>query len=133
MIIIEELVEKTKHGNNNTYYELFSLVEEDLLKIARAKLHNEDNVKEVCQITYIRGYENIKKLRNNKYFKTWITRILINECNNIHKNRKRFTNNFDIDQIPDDNQDYLDSNIDFENIIKYLNEKEKNIFRLYSI
>lgn len=34
------------------------------------------------------AYKSLKKLKHNEYFKTWIIKILINECNKIYKMKK---------------------------------------------
>ena len=36
-----------------------------------------------------RGLVSIRKLREPAFFRTWLVRILINECNNIWRKRKR--------------------------------------------
>lgn len=131
MIKIEELVEKAKNGDEEAYSELIMLVKDDLYKIARAKLGNNENVQDAIQNTIINAYFNIGKLRNDQYFKTWITRILINECNRIYKNIKRedkliekYINNTDTEEC-------IDDTIDFDSIIMILDENKKKIFELY--
>ena len=131
MIIIEELVEKTKQGDKEAYSELISSLQTYLYKVAITRTKNEDDAQEVIQIAFIKAYLRISKLKKNNLFKTWITKILINECNNIYRNRKK-ANDFLEKYITNNKLEYsLDDGIDFENIIKCLNEKEKNIFKLY--
>ena len=86
MIKIEELVKLAKNGDKDAYTKLILLIKEDMFKVARARLNNEDDIHDAVQNTIINAYVNITKLRNNQYFKTWVTRILINECNRIYKN-----------------------------------------------
>ena len=45
-----------------------------------------------------RGLVSVKKLREPAYFRTWLTRILINECNKIWRKRKR---EVPVETIPD--------------------------------
>lgn len=40
------------------------------------------------QNAVLHAYEKLHTLRNEKYFKTWLTRILINECYHILRSRK---------------------------------------------
>ena len=44
---------------------------------------HEEDAKEVVQETIYKAYKNIKGLKEPKYFKTWLMRILINECKDI--------------------------------------------------
>ena len=37
----------------------------------------------------IETYRNIKKLKYNQYFKTWIIKILINKCNKQYRKNKK--------------------------------------------
>ncbi|CAM5219681.1 RNA polymerase sigma-70 factor OS=Ureibacillus acetophenoni OX=614649 GN=SAMN05877842_11911 PE=3 SV=1 [Ureibacillus acetophenoni] len=41
------------------------------------------------QETILIAYKNIQQVREPKYFKTWITRILINECNKLRKTQTK--------------------------------------------
>ena len=56
-----------------------------MYRIAKIRLSTVDDINEAVQNTVVKAFINIKKLNNSKYFKTWIIRILINECNNIYK------------------------------------------------
>lgn len=90
---MEELVEKSKKGDNQAFSELIISMENELYKIARTRLRNEEDIKEAVQETIIKTYSSLKKLRNSKFFKTWIIRILINECNSVYTKNKK--NNFE--------------------------------------
>jgi RNA polymerase sigma-70 factor (ECF subfamily) len=37
----------------------------------------------------VKAYENLHKLNNCKFFKTWIIRILINQANTVYKSRNK--------------------------------------------
>lgn len=47
-------------------------------KTAKAILKNEDDIEDAIQDTLESAYKNIQTLKEPKYFKTWMTRILIN-------------------------------------------------------
>lgn len=42
---------------------------------------------DALQESFISAYLNISSLKNNKRFKSWITKILINECNKLYKSK----------------------------------------------
>ena len=54
----------------------------------KAILQNEDDVCDAMQETLINIYKNISKLQSERYFKTWATRIAINECYHIIRKQK---------------------------------------------
>ena len=61
----------------------------DLYKVAKAYLKNEEDVADVMQETTLSAWEHLGELKKAAYFKTWLTRILINNCNNVLRERKR--------------------------------------------
>lgn len=128
---MEELVKRVKEGNTEAYSELVKSVHSELYGIAMSRLRNEADVQDAIQETIIIAYMNIAKLKDDSNFKSWIIKILINQCNKIHNKKKR---NKNIEEKYIDNNDRikdLDDNIDFENMIESLNKKEQEIFKLY--
>ena len=75
----------------------------------------------------------MRKLRDNKLFKTWLIKILINECNKIYKKRKKQDVSYEEKEV----ENYLMiednsfENISFDILIRNLNEEEKLILTLY--
>ena len=132
---MEELVEKSKKGDNQAFADLIISIENELYKIARTRLRNEDDIKEAVQETIVKSYSSIKKLRNNKFFKTWIIKILINECNNIYSKTKK--NNFEeynentikIESVNELNTKI--DNLDFFILIDNLNYTERIVLTLF--
>lgn len=64
--------------------------EKQLYGIARSMLKREADCEDAIQNTLLRAYANLKTLRNDKFFRTWLTRILINECYRILKKERDF-------------------------------------------
>lgn len=60
-----------------------------LYKIAYVYVKNEEDALEVFQETVYKAYVSIKDLKEEKYFSTWITRILINTAYDYLKKKKR--------------------------------------------
>jgi len=50
---------------------------------------NEDDALDAVQDTILSCWEKIPTLKQNKYFKTWLTKILINNCYDILRQRNR--------------------------------------------
>ncbi|MBQ2959846.1 MAG: sigma-70 family RNA polymerase sigma factor [Oscillospiraceae bacterium] len=64
--------------------------EKSLFLVALSYLHNTEDAKDVLQEALLSAYKNIHTLRNREYFKTWLTRIVINKSKNFLK-AKRYT------------------------------------------
>lgn len=128
---MEELVEKAKNEDSDAFTNLIFNIERDLYCIARSKIDNENDIEDIIQETMIIAFLNIKKLKNNSLFKTWVIRILINNCNKFYKRKKHKSIDEDeeINKIGSVEMDL--SNIEFKDFISFLNEDERTILTLY--
>ena len=128
---MEELVEKAKNRDNESFTNLILNIERDLYCIVRSKIDNENDIDDIIQETMIMAFINIKKLKNNSFFKTWIIRILINNCNKFYK-RKKHKSIEDEGEKNEIGSIEIDlSNIEFRDFISFLSEEEKTILTLY--
>ena len=64
--------------------------EPTLFHVSFSILHDEQDCADSVQEAILKAYENRHKLREIKYFKTWIVRIVINECYSLLRRKKRF-------------------------------------------
>lgn len=62
--------------------------ERALFLVAIAYLHNTEDAKDVLQEAALSAYKAMDGLKNKEYFKTWLTRIVINKCKNFLKSRR---------------------------------------------
>lgn len=62
---------------------------EMLYRVAFTLLRNENDCKDALQEAALKAWEKRGNLREEKHFATWMTRILINECHNIQRKRRR--------------------------------------------
>ncbi len=58
-----------------------------LYNVAKSILGLDTDCEDAVQEAILRAYEKLDSLRQAEYFKTWIVRILINECYKIQKKR----------------------------------------------
>ncbi|MCI6043536.1 sigma-70 family RNA polymerase sigma factor [bacterium] len=54
--------------------------ERQLYSTAKTILYNDQDCADAIQETIVKAFSKINTLRNDKYAKTWLIRILINEC-----------------------------------------------------
>lgn len=132
---MEEIIEKAKKGDNHAFTVLITNMQSELYKIAKLRLKSDDDINEAVQETIIKAYSSIKKLKNNQYFKTWIIKILINECNSIYqKNKKNQFEEYDENINIYENIDNINqkiSELDFFILIENLKYEEKIAITLY--
>lgn len=133
--LLGDLVQKSKKNDNAAFTKLILIFKNDLYKIAKMRLNCEDDIEDAVQDTIIQAYKNIKKLRNNKYFKTWIIKILINNCNKTYKKLCKEKKLENIEELTTTSYYISDEenikNLDFYILIKNLNYKERTSLTLY--
>ena len=60
-----------------------------LFRVAYSLLRNPEDCRDALQETALRAWEKRGRLREERYFATWVTRILINQCHDILRRRRR--------------------------------------------
>lgn len=86
---VTELVEKAKQGDRKAFVTLIEKKKVQMYKTAFMQLNNQQDALDAIQEALLKAYERIYTLRDNKYFYTWFMRILLNECHNIQRMKKR--------------------------------------------
>lgn len=133
---MEQLVEQAKSGDREAFEKLIMLLEKDLYRIAKLRLNNKEDIFDAVQETIIIAFQSIHKLRQPKYFKTWLIKILINQSNSIYKQKKRkkiisFEEIKETDEMNTSNIEIIEDKIDFNFICKDLKHEDKMIIVLY--
>ena len=82
---IEKLVKKAMKRDENALEMLLSQYQEYLYRIAYAYYKNEQEALDAVSECVAKVYVNLPKLRKPEYFKTRMTRILMNE---VHRREK---------------------------------------------
>lgn len=75
---IEKLAAKAIRGNAKAYGQLIEYYKEYLYKTAWLSVKNEEQALDIVGDCILKGFRFIHTLKNPAWFKTWITRILIN-------------------------------------------------------
>lgn len=60
-----------------------------LYHVSKSVLKSDADCGDAVQETLLRAYEKLHTLKNEAYFRTWITRILLNECYKICRKNKK--------------------------------------------
>lgn len=86
---MQALVEKAVQGDVDAFLELMDRNSLAMYKVAHAILNNDEHAADAVQDTILACFEKLHTLKKQEYFKTWMTRILINKCNGILRHYKR--------------------------------------------
>ena len=84
------LIRKAKDRDPDAFTTLMQQYTKDMYRVAIAILMNDEDTADAIQETILDCWERIGTLREDRYFKTWLTRILINNCYDIRKKRENF-------------------------------------------
>lgn len=125
-------MKKAQKGNDKAFLTIFQEYEQDLYRIAFIYVKNQNDALDVVQETAFRSFKTIKKLKEPKYFKTWLIRIAINSSIDfLKKKRKDFQL---IDNIEEHVSKEVNEDIELEITVKhlmdYLDEMEKSVIIL---
>jgi len=75
-----KIIQRIIEGDINLFEILIRRYDSFLYKIGRTYKHNHENTQDLMQDTYINAYSHLKKFENRSSFKTWLTRIMLNQC-----------------------------------------------------
>ncbi len=62
--------------------------EKSLYRVAKSILKNDEDCADAVQNAILKAFDKLHSLKNEKYFRTWLTRILINESYRILADRR---------------------------------------------
>jgi RNA polymerase sigma-70 factor (ECF subfamily) len=100
-----------------------------MYRVAVSMLGSKEDIEDSIQNSIIKAYEGIIKLKKNEYFKTWLIRILINECKRILKANKKVIHTEDINSDIPVVQDF--SNIEITQSVNLLQEELRVVTILF--
>lgn len=102
---------------------------QSMYKIARSYLKQDEDTADAIQDTILTCYEQLGSLKQNKYFKTWMTRILINKCNDILKKKKVIYLCEEINEVASADTNF--DKLEWDEIMQEIDEKYRTILLLY--
>ncbi len=129
-----DLVSKAKGGDKDAFIRLMEENKLAMYKTAKAILRNDEDSADAIQETILTCYKNIGTLKHNQYFRTWLTRILINKCNDIirQNNNLIFADIYDTEECFSPEQ-ANDEKIAVNNCLNSLSEHDQLIMVLYYV
>lgn len=123
------LVEKAKKNDSEAFTTLIQFYMKDMYKVGIAILKNDTDIADALQETILTCWEKIDALRKVEYFKTWLIRILINECYQLQRKSKYYSNYEEVQEIA-----YEDShNWELKEALHILEEKYRIVVILYYV
>lgn len=126
------LVKKAMNGDSEAFLQLMDIHQDTMLRIAHGYFTQTADIADAMQDTILDAYEHISKLREPQYFKTWLIRILINNCNHIYRSNKKYISLEEISETNQDASQDLDTPLHkFHELLECVSEENRLCFQLY--
>ncbi|MBO4291076.1 MAG: sigma-70 family RNA polymerase sigma factor [Lachnospiraceae bacterium] len=124
---MDSLIRLAKERDADAFTALMDAQTAGMYKVARAILQNDEDAADAIGDTILVCWEKLETLKENRYFKTWLTRILINHCYEILRSRSRFSGAEEIPEISG-RDDYR---IEWKEALSTLTEEYREVIVLY--
>jgi RNA polymerase sigma-70 factor (ECF subfamily) len=123
-IDINELNSLVKNGDKQVFINLIEKYKLDMYRMGKAILEKDEDIGDAMQETVLKAYQNIRTLKKLDSFKPWLLKIMVNECNNILRRKKKviFFDNFFNEETYEDNY----SNLDNQPVLRAVKSLEDN-------
>ncbi len=83
------LLRKAKCQDGEAFVALMQENMQSMYKVAGAILRSDEDAADAIQDTILTCWEKLHTLKKEEYFRSWLTRILINKCNDILRKGQR--------------------------------------------
>jgi RNA polymerase sigma-70 factor, ECF subfamily len=84
-----ELVERCQHGDVEAYGILVQRYQQRVYGLAFGMVRHEQDATDLCQETFVKGWQAIRGFQKNASFYTWLYRIATNLCIDHARKRER--------------------------------------------
>ena len=128
---MDELVQRAKENDADAFEKLIRLHMQTMYKIAKSYLASDEDAADAIQETALTCWEKLGILKKDKYFKTWMTRILINHCNQIYRQRSRMISEVLLPEEGAAEENY--AAVEWREFLMCLDEKYRVVTILYYV
>lgn len=128
---IEQLVRRAKKRDPDAFTELMQLHEKDMYRTASAILAQDADIADAIQETILTCWEKIDTLQKNRYFKTWMVRILINKCKDILRSGRHVVCVEEFTEQETGSTVESEANLEWKEALRGLDEKYRLIVVLF--
>ena len=124
-----EILSRVLGGEKALYEIIVRRFNRYLYKVGRSYDYNHEDTQDLMQETFIDAYKNLSQFERRSNFKTWIIRIMLNNC---YRKREKASYKNEIMQDVDDNARpmFIHSNNDTDKIVQNLQNRDAKIHRV---
>ena len=126
---MNEQIRRARQGDPEAFVWLMEANRQSLYKIARSVCREPMDAEDAVAQTVLDGWEKLPELKNPAGFRSWLVRILINNCNDILRRRARVTLMEEVPEQPWEDRD--PGGLYFEELMGRLSGKVRPVMQLY--
>ena len=124
-----DLVKRAKKGDKEAFILLMDHHRQMLYNTALLVLHREDDALDAIQDTILACWENLPSLQKDRYFKTWLVRILLNKCADIQRGQSHYAF---VEELPESAEEPdWDTRVDVRRAMAKLGDQDQLILSLF--
>lgn len=128
-------MENLKNNNEEFFKEIIEIYQRQLFLIAKVRLKDDFLASDAVQETFVALYLNMHKIKKSEKLKSWMTKTLINKCNDIIRKNKIYSFNIEYENYEkysaSDEYENINKKIDILKFIETLNIQDKTIIVMY--
>lgn len=126
------LVKKAVRGDKEAFLKLMDMQKSTMLRIAHGYLSQDADVADAMQDTILDAYEHLSSLKEPRYFRTWLIRILLNNCSHIYNKNKKYISLDEISENVSDSEQEVDTPLfKFHELLSFVSDENRLCFQLY--
>lgn len=118
-----DIIKKINDGEVALYEILIRRINPVLYKIGRSYNYNHEDTEDLMQDTFIQAYKNLLEFKQDATFKTWIVKIMMNNC---YKKQQKFSFKNELPNKISENEMPLFSSNQHTDTTKIIVNKELN-------
>lgn len=128
---MEHLIMEAKRGDPDAFAALMQSQMQNMYKAARAILNSDEDAADAIADTILICWEKLGQLKKPEFFRTWMTRILINKCKDIIRKQRSYSF---VEEVPDVSvQEEGFVNVEWKDALNCLEEKYRLVTVLYYV
>lgn len=128
---MKQLAKRAIRGDSDAFAQLIELNTQSMYKVARAYFTSDADTADVISETILASFEKIGTLRSPEYFKTWLLRILINQCNQMIREKNKEVAITEFTDVMDEASQY--ELVEFKELLDQMDEKYRVVLVLYYV
>jgi RNA polymerase sigma-70 factor (ECF subfamily) len=94
-----QLVARAQNGDLPAFEELVKKYQREVYGLACRLVTDAEEARDLTQQAFLQAFVHIRNFRQQAQFRTWLFRIAINQCYSFLKNRKKFGDPVDADEV----------------------------------